>query len=353
MDQSTMQPWAIGPFTRPVDQPVIKPTMDLVFDCPMKKQPTRWAENHTFNPAAIVHQGKIHMLFRAEDGDGDEIGHYTSRVGHAVSTNGVSFDLCAEPLLYPADDDWVGQEWYGGCEDPRVVEGEDGTFALYYTMFNKGNPKGSPVNAILGVATSRDLATWQKHGPVFAGRDELTTWHKAAGVVQEIHEGRLVAAKIHGKYWMYWGENAVRLATSTDLVNWTPVLDGDGEAAKLLTPRSGYFDSLLTEVGPPPVLMDDGIVLIYNGKNGTENGDPALGPGAYAAGQVLFDQNDPTKVLDRLDKPFLKPELDFEKTGQYSQGTVFSEGLVLFRNKWYLYYGTADTYVGVATAPFE
>ncbi len=79
--------------------------------------------------------------------------------------------------------------------------------------------------------------------------------------------------------------------------------------------------------------------------------DPAIGPGAYAGGQVLFDRDDPAKVIDRTDKPFIEPKLAFEKTGQYKAGTVFVEGLVLFHDQWYLYYGTADTYVGVATAP--
>lgn len=87
--------------------------------------------------------------------------------------------------------------------------------------------------------------------------------------------------------------------------------------------------------------------------DGAGGGDPAIGPGAYAAGQVLFDKDNPAKVVERMDKPFMKPELAFEKSGQYTAGTVFIEGLVLFNKQWYLYYGTADTYVGVATAPHK
>ena len=56
------------------------------------------------------------------------------------------------------------------------------------------------------------------------------------------------------------------------------------------------------------------------------------------------------RCLDRTDKPFIKPELPFEKSGQYKDGTTFLEGLVLFNNIWYLYYGTADSMVGVVTA---
>ncbi|MCE7988165.1 MAG: pesticidal protein Cry15Aa [Caldilinea sp. CFX5] len=346
----------LGPFTRPVAQPIVTPDSTLTFHCPMRQQAVRWAANHTFNPAAVVFQDQIHLLFRSEDGVGDEIGAYTSRIGHATSVDGITFALQPTPVIYPADDEYKGYEWYGGCEDPRVVQRSDGLFALYYTMWNHGNPVGTPVLARIGVATSWDLQQWSKHGPIFAEApvgNMLHQWHKAASVVQAINDGQLVAAQINGRYWMYWGEHAVYLATSPDLIHWTPVLDADGALLQVIAPRPGKFDSLLTEVGPPAVITDDGIVLIYNGKNGETPAvmDPHLGPGAYAPGQLLLDKADPTKVLQRSDAPFLQPELPFERTGQYQQGTVFTEGLVLYKGTWYLYYGTADTYVGVATAP--
>ena len=69
---------------------------------------------------------------------------------------------------------------------------------------------------------------------------------------------------------------------------------------------------------------------------------------SYCAGQALFDVKDPTKLIDRLDKPFYIPESDFEKSGQYPAGTVFIEGLVFHNQKWFLYYGCADSRVAVA-----
>ena len=87
---------------------------------------------------------------------------------------------------------------------------------------------------------------------------------------------------------MYWGEIQVRLATSPDLIHWTPVEGADGTPLVLLAPRPGHFDSALPEVGPPPVVTPDGILLLYNGKNAATEGDPALPPGTYAAGQALF-----------------------------------------------------------------
>ena len=70
--------------------------------------------------------------------------------------------------------------------------------------------------------------------------------------------------------------------------------------------------------------------------------------GVYCGGQALFDAANPKKFLDRLDVPYFKPEADFEKTGQYKDGTVFTEGLVFYSGKWHLYYGCADSFVGYA-----
>ena len=113
--------WQMGPFQRPADaQPIIKPDPGLVFDCPMRKEPVRWQATHTFNPAAVVKDGKVYVLYRAEDDHGGGIGGYTSRLGLAVSDDGVHFEKMPTPVLYPAEDEQKGREWEGGCEDPRV-----------------------------------------------------------------------------------------------------------------------------------------------------------------------------------------------------------------------------------------
>jgi len=90
--------------------------------------------------------------------------------------------------------------------------------------------------------------------------------------------------------------------------------------------------------------------MIYNGKNDPEHGDAKLGANAYAAGEALFEARDPSHLVTRTDGPVFQPEQPFEKTGQYAAGTTFAEGLVWFKGKWWLYYGCADSAVGVAVA---
>ena len=91
------------------------------------------------------------------------------------------------------------------------------------------------------------------------------------------------------------------------------MLDEKGDFLKVITPRKGKFDSDLTECGPPAIMTDKGILLLYNGKNksGAE-GDTLYTANSYCAGQALFDAKDPTKLIDRLDKPFYIPESDFD-----------------------------------------
>ena len=93
-------------------------------------------------------------------------------------------------------------------------------------------------------------------------------------------------------------------------------------------------------------------MLLYNGKNADnkEDASPELPTGTYSVGQVTFDTQNPDKVISRSEKPFLTPTLAHEKTGQYQAGTTFAEGLVFFKGKWFLYYGTADSFVGLAVS---
>lgn len=340
--------WPIGPFTRPVDEPVIRPRPESVFANPIDGKAVHWEALHTFNPAAVVRNGKVFVLYRAEDDSGSmQIGMHTSRLGLAESDDGIHFTRRPEPVFYPAEDGQKSREWPGGVEDPRIVEAPDGTYVLTYTQWNRET-------YTIGVATSPDLVHWTKHGPALGDTGAYAhLMYKSGGIVTRLEHGRLIAARIQGKFWMYWGEIQVRVASSPDLVHWTPMESAPGKPVVVLERRPGLFDSGFPEVGTPPILTEQGVRVFYNGKNAEKGSDPDpnLGPGAYSVGEALFDSRDLTHLLKRLDQPVLHPEKPYERTGQYAAGTTFGEGLVLFRGQWFLYYGCADSFVAVATAP--
>jgi beta-1,2-mannosidase len=351
LSAQTRATWVIGPFSRPASgNPVISPRPQSDFEDPLLKRPVHWEALHTFNPAAIVRDQNVYVLYRAEDDSGAmQIGMHTSRLGLAQSADGIHFTRLAEPVFYPAEDTQKAREWPGGVEDPRIVEGEDGVYVMTYTQWNRQTYS-------VGIATSTDLEHWIKHGPAFLTAKDGKYAHlqyKSAGIVTRMNsrKGRLIAAKIAGRYWMYWGEGTIRLATSTDLVHWEPVEDAAGAPIELLHPRPGHFDSTFPETGPPPLLTAHGIVVLYNGNNAASDGDPSLRAGAYAAGEALFDPNHPAHLLAQTPRPVLKPEFPYERSGQYAAGTTFAEGLVFFHQQWFLYFGCADSLVAVAIAP--
>lgn len=343
-EQPPQEKWLLG-FEKPEHNPIMTADSVYTFNDPITNKSVQWQKADVFNPGAIVRNDTVFMLFRAEDNPAAALGGRTSRIGLAYSLDGLNFTKYPEPVLYPSNDEFQKWDYPGGIEDPRVVENPDGTYIMLYTSWNKDVAR-------LSSASSKDLKTWKKHGPVFQKANNgkfLDIWSKSGSIVTELVNGRLIAKKINGKYLMYWGELFVNLAQSDDGLEWEPILDEKGKLLHVFKPTLGEFDSHLTEPGPPALYTENGILLLYNGKNLSGEGATNKFPeGTYCGGQVLFDKNDPTKLLDRLEEPFICPSLPHEISGQYKAGTTFIEGLVYFKNKWFLYYGTADSMVGIA-----
>lgn len=347
--------WALLPFNK-VDSanPVWKPDSTLVFTDPNWNKQVRWAKKDVFNPATVVKGDTLFMLFRAEDTVGKYAG--VSRVGLAWSLDGLKFTSLPNPVLYPMPDRFRQWEWEGGCEDPRVVQDAKGTYIMTYTAYDG-------TTARLMVASSPDLRNWTKHGPAFGTGVYAKRWSKSGAIASRYHaDGRVVAERIQGRYWMYFGDVNIWAATSTDLIHWTPQLYPAGakryaplrrnadewdDTRTVFGPRNKHFDSDLVEPGPPAMITDRGIVLLYNGRNLPAIGDSTLAEGAYASGQVLISKTDPTKVLARLPRYFLKPDRPYEINGQVNH-VCFIEGLARYKGKWFLYYGTADSQIAVA-----
>ncbi len=331
--------WALVPFVKADDANPVLEAGTSTFTCPILNQEVKWDEKDVFNPATVVRDGKVYMIFRAED----KIGKYagTSRLGLAISDDGLHFTRRPAPVFYPDNDSMKIYEWEGGVEDPRIVESPDGVYFMTYTSYD-GNL------ARLCLASSRDLETWTKHGLVLKGK-YTDTWSKSGAIVAKRNGERIVAEKINGKYWMYYGDTDLFIASSDDLIHWKPE-EENGVVKSVLKPRAKMFDSRLVESGPYALVTEKGILLLYNGMNLDEGGDPELAKGAYCSGQALFDLNNPAVLIDRLDQHFMMPDRPYEITGQINQ-VCFIEGMVPFKGKWYLYYGTADSKIAAAIGP--
>ena len=296
--------WPFGAWQRASETPVISPQGD------------GWESAGTFNPSVVLRDGKIVMLYRAQDKAG------TSRLGYAESADGIHFTRRSQPVFSPEKD----YEKDGGVEDPRLVQFGD-TYYLTYTGYNKKD-------AQLCMATSKDLIHWERRGiilPAYKGNWNVR-WTKSGAIVPE---------KVGGKYWMYFlgtsqdNKDQMGLASSTDLLHWTEATE-----TPVLPARAGKFDSRVVEPGPAPIVTANGIFLIYNGA------DDKL---VYRTGVAMFDRNDPRRVISRTDSPIFAPEKEWEKVGQVPN-VVFVEGMVRKGDDYLFYYGGADTNVGVAKA---
>lgn len=341
--QTLEKPWMIGPFQKQnAANPILDAKASTTFFCPVRQETVRWEEKDVFNPATVVRNGKVYMLYRAEDTVGKFAG--TSRLGLAVSSDGIHFKRRPTPVFYPENDAMKVYEWEGGCEDPRVVESPNRVYVMTYTTYDGDKAR-------LCVATSKDLISWRKQGLAFSQETYRNSWSKSGAIVCRQAGNRMVAQKINGLYWMYWGDQPdLRIATSPDLLHWTPQT-GNSPTGFLAVAESrpGKHDARLIEPGPYALITTAGIVLIYNGMN-NKQGDSTLPEDAYAGGQLLFDKQNPAKLLDRSASYFIKPDQPYETQGQVNQ-VVFLEGMVSFNRRWFLYYGTADSKIGVATAP--
>ena len=299
--------------TRLSDEPVLKPGF------------APWASAGVFNPAAAIVDGRTVLLFRAQDASG------TSRIGYAESSDHLHFTIDPKPVLEPE----APYEAGGGVEDPRLVKiGE--TWYLTYTGYNRRD-------AQLCLATSKDLKHWQRQGvilPAYKG-----TWNE-----KWTKSGAILPQQVNGRWWMYYlgtkrdsdgqERDYMGLAESTDLRHWS-----DATPQPVLERRPGAFDSRVMEPGPPPILTGAGILLLYNGA------DDKL---VYGPGWVLFDKDDPRRVVGRSEHPFITPKLDWERVGQVPN-VIFLEGTAMLSHhivggysNWLLrgYYGAADKYIG-------
>ncbi len=355
MEDPQSESWAF-PFFQKVDSinPILNPTQSLSFTDPITNSKVFWEERNVLNPAAIVKNDTVFMLYRAQDQWG------TSRIGLAYSTDGLHFEKRATPVFFPDQDPQKTFEWnyrkeegvpysldckscyFDGVEDPRIVQSETGSYIMTYTAYDGKTAR-------MSIASSKDLIHWEKHGLILKDDKYKDYWSKSGSIVTQRMGNQQVAVKIKGTYWMYFGDTNLFMATSEDLIHWTPLEDAEkGTPVSVLNPRSGYFDSRLVEPGPYALYDENkGILLIYNASNAANFKDPELPKFTYAAGQALFNAEAPYKLEKRTRSYFIYPDKEYEKVGEVNE-VCFVEGLVYFNNQWFLYYGTADSKIAVA-----
>lgn len=272
--------------------------------------------NAIFNPGATLFQGETLLLARTEDRSG------MSNLIVARSGDGLTGWTVEPQRGLRADPDRFEERW--GVEDPRITLIDD-TYYVVYTGYSEGGP-------LICLATTKDFDTFERRGVLIPPED------KDAALFPVHFEGRW--ALLHRPMSMQTGLSAhVWLSWSPDLRYW-----GDARIV-LHARRGGAWDANKVGLGPPPLRTDVGWLVCYHGVRVTASGS------IYRAGLALLDLEDPCTVLARTDNWVFGPQAPYERTGDVP-GVVFPTGWVLGQDgdTLRIYYGAADTVIGVATA---
>lgn len=303
---------------------------------PIKEHP--WESKMVFNCAAVLKNRKVHIIYRARGED--EIGGIPiSRLGYAIlKDDGVTVEKrYAFPVFKPG-------EWYepAGCEDPRVTK-INGRYYMLYTAYlgHEAPPFLEEESTNIAMASTTDFFHWKRHGLLLPS------------VLEPEKNGVLFPKKIRGYYVLYYRVHPdIHVTYSKSLEN--PEWIGHKVVA---SPRKGYWDAFKIGAGPPPIETKRGWLFIYHGVD-------RKGPlrrevfkiwkkkeafkYIYRLGVMLIDKENPEKILYRSEKPILEPKEKYEKKGLVPN-VVFSCGAVVIKDTLFVYYGGADTVIGVAS----
>lgn len=269
-----------------------------------------WERAAVFNSAAIYDNGLFHLLYRATDiGSHARFGDYMNSIGYAVSSDGVHFLRLDRPVMAPG----ANPQETRGCEDPRLVKIGD-TFHLVYTGF--GNRFSGDYRICR--ATSKNLLTWERQGVM------LDEPNKDASLFPEKINGRY--CMLHRRYPDIW------IAYSDNLRTWTG-------HTRILSPLPDTWQDARVGIAGPPIKVKGGWFLMYHAARSADN--------SYRLGAALLDLDNPARVLARQAEPIIEPKLVWEKA-RLVPNVVFSNGHAVKGDDLYVYYGGADSVLGVA-----
>ncbi|MFZ3562537.1 glycosidase [Streptomyces sp. BH055] len=318
------------------------------------------------NPAAgRTRDGKLHLLPRlVAKGN-------VSRVGLAE----VTFDEAGVPsgverrgVVLAPDEGWERGKNNAGVEDPRVTWVPSlGRHVMSYVAYGPLGPKPA-------LAVSENLTDWTRLGPIqFAYQADLDTDLNLFPNKDVVHfpepvpapDGELSYAMLHRPMWdLGWfreGEGVHLPAGVTDerpgiWISYVPVKEVEADIRALVRPRqhtlvalSEYeWESLKIGGGPAPIRVPEGWLLIHHGVSGSIEDPWAQNQKvSYAAGAMILDPADPSKILARSDAPLMAPEAEEEISGTVPN-VVFPTAIEEIDGELYVFYGMADAHIGVA-----
>lgn len=305
-----------------------------------------WEEDGVFNPAVIVEENEIHIIYRAIKCE-----NY-SRLGYLKIKNNYEVEKLSYPIISPTEE-YEKQ----GVEDPRITK-IDGTFFLTYTAYDGKNAR-------IAAAKSKNLFNFEKIGIIspnitFLEAINLSNSPRYKGFWMEQvkmrgeniliwdKDGCLFPEKINQKYaLLHRIEPDIQIVYFNDFFE---LKDKDFweeyfrkiEEKIVMKPKYKWEQSKIG-AGAPPIKTEYGWLLLYHGVDGSR---------VYRAGLSLLDLENPSKEIARLPFPLFEPKYEWEKNGNVPN-VVFPTGAFVKDGKLHIFYGCADKRIGVAEIELE
>ncbi len=293
-----------------------------------------------------------------------------SRIGRArvVLDDGVPVGVERLGVVLAPDEQWEHGRQNAGVEDPRITWVEPlGLHVMTYVAYGPLGPRPA-------LAVSEDTATWRRLGPLrFAYQPELGTdlnlfANKDVVFFPDVvpgPDGRPALGVLHRPMWdLDWlrpgeGAPAPRGVEDDRPSMWIGFVDLEAarrdpaaltfveHSSMVAAPQMAYEESKIGG-GPAPLRVPEGWLVLHHGVTGADVKGFELAYGAcYTAGAMLLDPQDPRRVLARTAEPLLVPETADEMQGTLGN-VVFPTAVEPVGDRWFVFYGMADSRIGVA-----
>lgn len=288
---------------------------------PIKDHP--WESKAVFNPAAVEIGGKVHIVYRAMSADD------TSVFGYACTKDGTKIiERLDHPIYVPRESfEKKTRPGNSGCEDPRITRIDDMLY-MFYTAYDGVHP---PAVAATSISTDD-----------FLNKKWNWSWPSIITPVNvDDKDSCLFPEKIGDSYLVFHRTH--------DHICLDPIRSLEFDANKIDTftpiigPRRGMWDSRKVGIASVPIKTKEGWLVLYHGVSED---------GMYRVGALLLDLHNPMIVLARTTDYIFAPEKDYEKNG-IIRDVVFPCGSTVKGKKLFIYYGSADMVIGVATADID
>jgi len=307
-----------------------------------------WRNISVFNPGAIVEDGKFYLFERAAG----SLRPFVTSIGLLVSDDGVHFGHAVDEPVFTA-----AMAGYpdGSVQDARVVK-IDG---LYYMCFAlQPHPMDCwPTGQGVPDYYTQSYPGWQEcawsmitQSGIAVSEDLIHFRHLGFVTPREIDDRDVVLfpEKIAGKFALLrrpichpnvsseQDRPSIWISYSQDLQSWTP---------PQIVARPAYgWEGGKIGAAATPIRTEYGWLLLYHGVDQDS---------VYRVGAMLLDLLEPERVLARTPNFIMEPEEYYEQFGLVIPNVIFPTGNVVKDGVLYVYYGCADTAIGLATVPLR